>query len=400
MIHKNCCTRMYTMLAALVALGISACGSSGSSGSSSTSSDGVSTVEDLPLASSPVVSDSSSSLSSKGLKALTKALADNGVVLRTMSSTSFNSSSSLAMCEHANMLKQSLNEAVQGDTILCYVKQMNDQFAALSDVDVYDGSPHVFNISFSDEDSGSDFPVKLQITKDSTGKITDFKMWACEGGSQTEYLHQNIDGSNFTMTSKYVDDGGTWSGSTSVTGTLNSSNQFTSKTISNSNSYTQNSSSGYGSRTVVQGAENATISAWDKGTWSWQGGSGGFQRSFCSDAELLNTSLISTIAVGSGAATGTVSGSYDGGTYEDTFSQGWNGDTTLPESNSFLTDLTCTAPDVGSAPSIAFSGDEVFDCSTSNATTLTVNGSAVEAACSDLNLGWEWVNCWDTIESN
>lgn len=392
-------TLISTAIAGFAVLGITACGSS-SGGSTNSSSDGVSTVADLPLASSPVVSDGSASLSSKGLHALTKALASNGVVLKTMGNSSFNTNSSLAMCEYANMLKQSLNEAVQGDTILCYVKQMDDDFSAVSGLNVYDGNPHVFNITFSDEDSGSDFPVKLQITRDSAGSISDFKMWSCENGSQSEYLHQSISGSDFTLTSKYVDGGGAWRGSTTVTGTLNSSNQFTAKTIVNSNSYTESNSSGYGSRTVVQGADSATISAWDKGTWSWGDGTGAFQRSFCSNGELLNPSLISTIAVGSGAATGAVSGSYDGGTYNDTFSQGWNGDTTLAESNAFLTGLTCTAPDVGTEPTIAFTGDEVFDCGISGATTLTVNGTDIMAACEDLSLGWEWVNCWDTIESD
>ena len=389
-------TLINTAIAGLVGLSISACGSSGGSTSSSSSSDGVSTLSDLPLSSAPVVSSTSSSLS----KSLTKALASAGVRLKTMTNSSFNSNSSLAMCEHANMLKQSINEAVQGDTILCYVKQMDDEFGAVSGLDIYDGNPHTFNIVFSDEDGG-DFPVKLQIAKDSSGKITDFKMWACENGTQTEYLHQSISGTSFSMTSKYVDGSGndTWSGSTTVTGTLNSSNQFTAKTIANLNNFSNTNSVGYGERTVVQGAENATISGWDKGTWSWNGGSGGYQRQFCSDAELLNPDLISTIAVGSGAAQGIVSGSYDGGTYNDTFSQGWNGDTTLPESNSFLTSLNCTVPDAGTASTVTFSGEEVYDCDTSSATTLTVNGTEIEAACSDLSLGWEWVNCWDTIES-
>lgn len=391
------------MLLLSTAVAVTGCGSSGgaSSGTSGSSSDGVSTLSDLPLSSGPVVSGSSSSLSSKGLNILTKALASTGITLKTMSNSSFTSASSLAMCEHSNMLKQAVNEAVQGDLILCYVKQMDDEFAAVAGLDIYDGSPHVFKILVGG-DANNYFRVKLQITKDSSGNISDFVMKSCDGATQNEYLHQTISGTTFTMTSKYVDGSGdqTFSGTTTVSGTLNSSNQFTAKTITNLNSFNQTNGVGYGARTVVQGAENATISGWDKGTWSWSGGSGGYQRSFCSDGELLNPSLISTIAVGSGAAKGTVSGSYDGGTYSDTFSQGWNGDTTLPESNAILTALSCTAPEVSTETAIAFSGDEIFDCDISSATTLSVNETEIDSACSDLTLGWDWVNCWDTIESD
>lgn len=382
----------------LVAIGLAACGSS--AGTSSTSSSSVSTIADLPLASGRVVSSSSSSVSSKALTGLTKALASTGVALKTMNSSSFNSASSLAMCEYANMLKSAVNEAAQGDTILCYVKQMNSQFSALSGVNIYDGNRNKFILDFGNGDNN--FRVQLQIAKNTSGAITDFKMWACEGTTQSEYLHQSNAGSDFTMTSKHIDGSGvdTFSGSTTVTGTLNSSNQFIGfKTIDSSNSYGQTYSGGHGSRTVVQGVDSATISAWDKGTWSWQGGSGGYQRSFCSNAELLNTGLLATLAVGSGAAQGVVSGSYDGGTYTDTFEQGWNGDTTAAGSNAFLTSLNCTPPTVGDAPTIAFTGDEVFDCSSTGATSMAVDETGIEAACSDLQLGWEWINCWDDIES-
>lgn len=389
--------RHYTDVAVLLtaALALAGCGSSGGSGTSSASSTSptISDVGDLPLASSKVVGSTSSSLS----KSLTKALASSGLKLKTMSSSSFTSQSSLAMCENANMIKSAFNEAVQGDMILCYVKAMDTAFAAVTGLNVYDGDAHVFKLDFGGGDD--DFRVKLKITENSAGSITNFQMWACEGATQSEYLQQTISGTDFTMTSKYVDGTGvqTWSGATTVTGTLNSSNQFTAKTIVNSNSFGQSSSSGYGTRTVVQGAENATISAWEKGSWAWEGGSGTFNRKFCSDAELLSTDAMATIAMGSGAAKGNVSGTYNGGSYNDDFTEGWNGDSKLAQENAILTSLSCTIPSFGTETTIAFSGDEVFDCSLTGATTLTVNDAQIEATCSDLSLGWDWVNCWDVI---
>lgn len=337
--------------------------------------------------------------------------ATTGVTLRDMDNSSFDADSSLAMCEAANTLKSSLNEAVSGDTTLCYIQ--NIAFENLdAGVDIYDGNPHVFDMTFVNDveeegSPGDDFRVKIQITKDSNGTITDFKMHACEGEEQTEYLHQNISGSAFTMNSTYTydDEFSTGGQEMSVTGTLNGDGDFTSKTISSSYTGDYGTGTYYGSKTVEQGFDSATISQADAGTWTWSNGESSEQGTYANQvyavAELLNTDSIATIAIGDGAATGLASGTCCGSqNYSETYSQGWNGDTTAEDATSdFLGDLEdAVLPDFPTQPTITFSDDAAYDCS-GDAIELTVDVAAVMTACEDLELGWEWVNCYDIVQN-
>ncbi len=77
--------------------------------------------------------------------------------------------------------------------------------------------------------------VKFKVVKNDAGAITQFELFGCTSGSQTYYLSQTISDSSFSMTNKGSSDTGDSSSvtySASVTGTLNSSGNFTgSKTI-------------------------------------------------------------------------------------------------------------------------------------------------------------------------
>lgn len=386
----------------MLGLSISIVQCSSSSGTSSGSGGGstapqFTTIDQLPKASDPVTSSGSSLVDGDALFATT------GVTLKNMSSSSFTTSSSQAMCEAANTLKSSFNEAVQSSVILCYIQQVisdND----LGEVDIYDGQARVFTLDFGDSEDQGPGAVKIKLTK-TDGVITDFEMWSCGDSGQsgqTEYMHQQIDGSDFTMDSKYTwdDTNGSGAQSISVTGALNSSGQFTSKTITSSYTSTwgDTNDTSYGGKTVTQGASQATISMWDTGTWTYNNQQESFTNRVYGIAELLNTSAIATIAIGDGAAVGQGTGTFNGGeSYEWSFTEGWNGDTTAQDSESdfIATAQEGTIPDAGSEPSISFSGDEVFDCDTTGAISLTVDMDSLNAACSDLELGWEWVNCWD-----
>lgn len=382
--------------------------SSGTNGENSGATPQLTTIDDLPQASAPVVSSSSSSLSAVQSEPL---FATTGITLKDMDDSSFNSDSSLAMCEAANTLKSSLNEAVSGDITLCYIQ--NIAFENLdAGIDIYDGNPHIFDLTFVNDveeegSPGDDFRIKIQITKDSDGIITDFKMHACEGGEQTEYIHQNISGSAFTMNSIYTydDDFSTGGQEMTVTGTLNGDGDFTSKTISSSYTGDYGTGTYYGSKTVEQGSDSATISQADAGTWTWSDGQDSEQGTHANQvyavAELLNTDSIATIAIGDGAATGFASGTCCGGqSYEEPYTQGWDGDTTEEnEASDFLDDLeNADLPDFPTQPTITFSDDADYDC-TGDAIELTVDVAAVMTACEDLELGWEWVNCYDIVQN-
>jgi hypothetical protein len=190
-----------------------------------------------------------------------------------------------------------------------------------------------------------------------------------------------------------------------VTGTLNSDGDFTSKTISSSYSGDYGTGTYYGSKTVEQGFDSATISQADAGTWTWSDGVSSEQGTYANQvyavAELLNTDSIATIAIGDGAATGLASGTCCGSqNYSETYSQGWNGDTTAEDATSdFLGDLEdAVLPDFPTQPTITFSDDAAYDCS-GDAIELTVDVAAVMTACEDLELGWEWVNCYDIVQN-
>ena len=396
-------------------LGLSACGGSSSSSTSDDAADDTSTaqfatIDDLPQASDPVVSSASSLVSGDSLYATT------GLVLSEMGPGSFDSDSSLAMCEIGNTIKSLFNEAVMGDLILCFVQNIFNN--STGDINIYDGQEHIFAPEFA---AGEAFTVKLRITKDSvTDSVTDFQMWACEGGVQTEYISQTISGSDFTMTSLYTynDEFGTGGFSLAVDGDLNSEGNFTSKTIASSySSEWAEGGSGYGSKTVEQRFDQVAVSMFDAGEWSFtsaEGTQGGiYSNRAYGVAELLFTDSLATLAIGDGAASGvsagTFTGDFGGGqvfseAYEDDFLESFNGDTTAVDAdgNNF-TDIAAagTIPATSSEPTIAFSGDQAWDCDdTGNAAvTIAVDESSVMQACSHLQLGWEWVPCWSIIES-
>ena len=311
------------------------------------------------------------------------------------------------MCQGANIVKSALNDAARGDRILCYVQNVVSDNQELG-VDVYDGAEHIFDIT-DESEGGAGFRVKMKITKQD-GVITNFQMWQCENDAQKEYLGQNIDGSDFTMTAKeFYSDQSSGSQQMAVTGTLNGDGEFTEKTIASDYTNEWDGGSGYGSSVIEQGFDQAVVSEWQQGTWTWTDGQNSDEGTYADRVygitELLNTSTLSTIAVGDGAAIGVASGTCSGcggGEYEQDFTEGWDGDTTLSyPASAFIGDLSSDQiPDLGTEPTIAFSGEEVYDCTGDSEGSLTIDQTALDQACSDLDLGYDWVNCWDIVENN
>lgn len=395
------------LLAAMVSLA-AACGSSGSSSSDDTPQ--ISTVDGLPRATSPVVTNSSGSISApKGMSAA-KAAATTGVALSGMTSSTFTTGDSMDLCQAANQTRKVVNNAAMADLMLCYVQNIVASDASGQLADIYDGSYHVFGLSMVGGEEGTPDHVKMKIVK--TGDaITGFEMFACSGGSQLEYLSQTISSNTVSIVSKgfYAGQNGSGGHQIEVSGTLNSTGYFTAKTmeLDQYGGQTQGSPTQWSEATVAQYADKIVFNGYDSG--SWQGSD--FQNRVYSEYELIdgnssaaNSSYdIGLIAVGHGAAHGIFSsGSWSGSEQ----SLGWNADTKLGDntvtigstSTTWVSQVEATDPRaVSTIPTIAFTGSQVYNCADTEEVEVTVNETALQTACSKLNLGQDWIDCFSSI---
>lgn len=398
---------------------LAACGGVGSTSSSAS----LTTIDGLPLATGPVEASSTSANLAKSVRHLSKE-----VNLNSMNNTTFDTSHSIALCEMANRWKQILNSAAQGDRILCYVQHI---FAANQNagVDIYNSQEHVLALSFTGGHDGHDSEgpsmVRLQIVPGADGEISDFKMAACESGAsgvaQGEYLHQAItaatDGSatkSFSMLSKGVRNrsGDSGSDQVSVTGTLERGHFINTKTIEVAYSGTSSSWDGYGAGTATQDATSINYTGYEGGSFSDDNWSSSNSDQITASAELIDGNSSSEnydlrlLAIGDGAAhvvmTGTGSDGTQSFTWNEDHTQGWNGDTKMEDSAAAAHYLALVAannpPAAGARPSIAFAGDEVFDCANAIAeATVTVDMDSLGTACSALEMDHSWVDCWQII---
>jgi hypothetical protein len=405
---------------ALVAMGC------GGTASEATGSVTVSTIEALPKATDRVEVTSSTNISKSLLKA-----ASTGLPLGTTTSSSFDSSSSIASCEMFNMTKSAVQSAAQGDLILCYIQGLFKAAVAAgitdtngSAIDIYDGNTHTFTLDLTgvstgedDDDGGGPDHVK-----NSGGAITDFKMWACESSSQNEYISQTIADSTFTMKSiskHRGSDGKNTINETAqidVSGTLNSSGKFTG--TKNITLTIDAGSSWWGIMTFGQQASSATMTAYQSGTFSDPQSSATITstNSIYGTVQLLDGNAtdadpykIALLALGDGAVKGEWTGTRGSEIWNDTFVQSWNGDTaTSVSSNDYTEAATAATLTTKTEPTVAFSGDEAYDCSgTAEATisfaTLSASGSLSKASvdlagqCGHLQLSHSWLDCWTNV---
>ncbi len=394
-----------------LALGLmvsSGCSSSSTTATDTTDTDtdtpAITTIEALPNATGPVVATSSSAL-----RSIIKNVALTGLNLRNTDSTDFSADDSVAACEMLNQTKQAISAAADGDNILCYIKQ-----ADTGGVDIYDGQYHTFDIALTtDEEEGGPDHIKMKVVK--TGNnVTGFEMFACREGQQFFYLNQTITGSDFSMTSKETSHGGA---STNVTGTLDAEGRFTgTKTINVVNIYEgegENSGSGYGNLTFLQSDDGIEASGYQVGEYEGGGCSGSYSNRILASAQLIDDNApdadiydIGLLALGDGgvrvgfSGEGSCEGQGDFD-YSDTGDEGWNGDTLASEeTNDYLDNITDELPSVGSEPTIAFSGSEVYNCGDTATGTLTLDQEQLSTACANYELSHNWINCYDITNSD
>lgn len=406
----------------------SSSGTSGGGGGDSGGSPSITSVTELPGATDGVVDGSSSGSS------LVRHVgaSSTGIPFATTGSDAMTSDMSMAMCQMFNATKTAIFEAMKGDLIQCYITTSFEQIANEENIDLYDGQYHIFALNFEgssfeenndEEEGGSSGPdrIRVKFTKDSSGNITDFEMFACAGGEQDNYIRQTFSGSDFTMISEDSGTQGTeeFTNVVNVSATLNSSGAFvdevngtaTPKVISMEHSYSNSeyNSDFWGNMTFRQFADYGTMSATFSGSNSWDDSTCTFEDVIFGSVGLSDVDPENNFGeMGDGAVKGISSGSCTGGqnadTWEDTFTEAWLGstgfaldDSTASDYYDDVSDETLTAADEPDT----FAYTDEWDCSgTPEATVVFANLDVdVAEACSDLEGNHNHIECWQLIGS-
>ncbi len=379
-------------------------------------------IADLPRATAPVVSDVAPALV---VGDPASAVATTGIRLGDVDSNTFDQNSSLAACQTTNLVKEAVNSAAQADLILCYVQNV---FESVDDgtIDIYDGSHHVFALDFGPpppggdpEEFGGPSSVKMKLVRDEDDTIVEFEMFMCgDSGqaeeTQTEYVRQVIDGADFSMVSKgfHADPEGQSAHEVHVTGDLNDAAAFSgTKTVEMAYTGTHGNDNHSGEAVFVQGADFFSVDTYSSGTYEHDGGQGTHSDQVNATGELLDSNTpgqpydIGDLALGHGAAKARFTGTWQQDQFEDEWDhtevEGWNGDTRQvdPVVSADFVDNVTGAQLVPVAPSVTveFSPEESYGCDEPVEMVVPVDQVALDQACSGLDLGHDWINCWDII---
>lgn len=389
-----------TVLTVALAM-VAACG--GSSSSSGTPS--FTSVSSLPKATSPMETTAATSIS-KQMNLFTTGV-DHVV-------PTFTSANSRGACETYNQVKQGVTSAGQADMIMCYVQYMdtNNKFnidpATGEAIDIYDGEYHIFNLDITGADDGAPEKVKMKITKNAAGSIDYFEMFMCNlTGStlaQTVYTKQVIDGPTMTMRAIGYNSDTNWTGwhSVDVTGTLNTSGQYTAKTIvvKNVGGNTDDTNRNWQDGTLIQQPGSFNFSGYQNGNWAQGDNTGSYQNAAYSVGQMLNDTSASPkdLAVGIGAVQFSSANTMGGETYTDTGTDAWDIDYVQEATNAYLdtaSDGTLVTPQAEFT--MAFAEIETWDCSGTGVDMDPVDEATVAASCADVVFagGDTWVNCYE-----
>ncbi|MEM7646585.1 MAG: hypothetical protein AAF203_06735 [Pseudomonadota bacterium] len=344
-----------------------------------------STIGTLPANTDPVIDVSSSSVTQKAIEALA---AVTGLPLRSWADTNnWQSSNSRAMCEVGQALKEALSEAMNPDKIKCYVGAVHSS-GAMGSVTIDDGSDVYFQLTNFPENPNMQPRIKMRITKNAAGLINRFEMWSCfdHNGSnyvQSEYILQTINDdlsvSSFTKhTGSYGSE--TYGGTSTVSGQLNSSYQWISKSMQLQRYYGGTGFSHSQDLNVTQRSGSYVVSGYNAGSW----GQDIFSNAFYAAVQGLNMASPKDIALGDGSANYNFDWCFDSDSDSDCSDESggnrhtgssidsWNGDTrqnlgTASDGDYHSEVNSASVPSVSSVSAISFSGDEIWDCQPASA---------------------------------
>ncbi len=386
-------------------------------GSSTTTSSGPTSLESLPKATGSVSASSISKIANASKASPTRfdlqTAASTGVLMTAWDDQTWNSTKSAPGCNIGQSIIRLLSEAAQPDKIMCYVGAMEKLGAFTGS---YDGTNKFYTLSGAGgggRPGGGTMLIKFNMTKDSSGVISDFKMWMCQSSgrvtTQSEYVAESISGTTATVTSVGVHSGDFGSGSqrTAVTGAVTSAGVWTSKTITHTGAFSGGSGGSAFSHsqylTLTQASDSFTLNGYMSG---YHGGSSNTDSGrFYAVMQGLNLGTLATAALGSG--TGKFEFTHTGSRPTHTATKSWNGDTMAPESSttaSYYTEVnSATLPTAASITAPTFSGTEIWDCSPDAGITSTtlnlegVSGMPTETAACDAKYGFtnnNHTNCW------
>lgn len=382
---------------------LSACGGGGDSGSSASTTTG--TLAALPKATGPVSGSSSSSIGS---------LATTGLALKSWGSSALwnSSSKSRAMCETGLLVRDALSEAMSPDKIACYLGAIQKSGGFSSDIAT--GSYVYVKLQNMPGDASNQPRIKMKIVK-SGGAITGFEMFSCfaaNGATQSEYFNQTISSGSVSMISKNIgsDSGNTYGSKCSVSGTVDSSYAWTSKSLSVERLWdgTANSNGSFSqAATITQRASSLIVNGYQKGTFGNGATANIFTNKFYTVAQLLNASTPKNLALGDGSgkysmdwcidsnSNGNCTG--EGTAFAASGTDAWTGDDRLkmgtPSSSTYYTEANAgSLPSSTPTVSVTFDTAEQWNCSlpseymtvdlSNMADTSTALGAAM-AACDD-----------------
>jgi hypothetical protein len=347
-----------------------------------------------------------------GAASLRTDAATAGITLWGASNDSFSSGDSRSMCEMVNMTKESIDRAAQADKILCYIQNtiVAPVNAGAFVGDPYDGNYHTVTLNFGgtnpNPNSSNTAPkMKFKVVK-SGDKILEFEFFMCMSGTaevpiQDQYLHEVIDGDgNVTITSKETSN---WKSHMTVSGKIDSSSQFTQKTITALSGGTDSQCTNAQKAVLEQFSDSMEVSAYQKGECNCSG-CGAYANQAFSVFQLINgtSSDLHTLAVGEGSlkalfggtGSGSASDSWDGDTKKDLAS--WTSGTYYSSVNAGAYPTTDPTIEVAA---IAFTAAETWDCATASEGTMTVDMAGLDPICSVLGLRHDdgtdsWIDCW------
>jgi hypothetical protein len=334
-------------------------------------------------------------------------LATAGKVLASLTTTPFVAATtkSRAACEVGSILKGSIyKNAVTPDKIKCYIGAIYDNptESGLNAGDINTaGDYNYFNISEGGTSQGT---VKFKIVK-TAGVITQFEMFECMDGRQSDqssYFNATITGTDISMSLKQImsgtQSGNTWNHKNqfTVAGTLLGTN-LTSKQLTNiytsSFSQSNSTSTSYGKAIVDEYASTFKLNAFMHNTGTGQWGGNYFANAqdvtIFSVVQLLNatTGKMETLAMGDGSAKAILSSKNKTGTSAVTVSDA-EACTTNGVGNCWVQDET---------ESYGWTGDDVagmtFDSSAYGYTE--VNASSPALTQSSPTIAFDSTEAWD-----
>lgn len=381
------------LLAAMACLTMLAC--SDDNTDDETSSSTTSQVSGLPKATDAVSSSSSSGFSEKvGSLAATTGLA----LASWEDATKWTATESRAMCETGLGVKDALSEAMSPDKILCYVGSIigaNKVSGTLVETNY-----NYMRLTNFPENSMSMTPlIKMKIVR-TAGAITTFEMFSCFGGTdvspvQTEYFIQSISDGTSSLSSIYAgsEGGNSYGSRASVSGTVDASYAWLSKTMNISRFWNGGSGGNFGQKvTITQNAGNFLVDGYSTGSW----GTNIFTNRYYTSIQLLNASTPKAIALGDGSSKYEVDWCNDSNsnsscadeTGGNRFTSGqvyasWLGDTRqnlgTASDGDYYTDVSsATLRTNDGIPTVAFTSGETWDC------TLPSGSSWVDADLADM----------------